>query len=134
MIDSQGFGRIGPATGCPDLTAAERMVIERVRARDEDTEAALMTCYMRGWVEPLHDSTPTGDLTPDMKLPQGPMFSRAQAVFRLTEGGWSALKRAYAWAVADIVIAEEANPHVMRRIAELRAKLAQAACVSSPGT
>jgi hypothetical protein len=80
-------------------------VIERALVRDEDTEAALMTCHMRGWVEPLHDSMPTGDLTPDMKLPPGPMFTRTQAVFRLTEGGWSALNRAHAWTVAGIVIA-----------------------------
>lgn len=80
-------------------------VIERALVRDEDTEAALMTCHMRGWVEPLHDSMPTGNLTPDMKLPPGPMFTRTEAVFRLTEGGWSALNRAHAWTVAGIVIA-----------------------------
>ncbi|GGB42229.1 hypothetical protein GCM10011380_34650 [Sphingomonas metalli] len=80
-------------------------VIERALQRDEDTEAALMTCHMRGWVEPLHDSMPTGDLTPDMKLPSGPLFTRTQTVFRLTEGGWSALNRAHAWTVAGIVIA-----------------------------
>lgn len=80
-------------------------VIERALVGDEDTEAALMTCHMRGWVEPLHDSMPAGDLTPDMKLPAGPMFTRTQAVFRLTEGGWSALNRVHAWTVAGIVIA-----------------------------
>lgn len=80
-------------------------VIERALTRDEDTEAALMTCHMRGWVEPLHDSMPTGDLTPGITLPPGQMFTRTQAVFRLTEGGWSALNRAHAWTVAGIVIA-----------------------------
>lgn len=80
-------------------------VIERALIRDQDTEAALMTCHMRGWVEPLHDSMPISDLTPDMKLPSGPLFTRAEAVFRLTEGGWSALNRAHAWTVAGIVIA-----------------------------
>jgi hypothetical protein len=80
-------------------------VIERALQRNEDTEAALMTCHMRGWVEPLHDGMPTGDLTPEMKLPSGPLFTRTQTVFRLTEGGWSALNRAHAWTVAGIVIA-----------------------------
>ena len=80
-------------------------VIERALQRDEETEAALMTCHMRGWVEPLHDSMPTGDLTSDMKLPLGQLFTRTQTVFRLTEGGWSALNRAHAWTVAGIVIA-----------------------------
>lgn len=79
-------------------------VIERALTRDDDTEAALMTCHMRGWVEPLHDSMPTGDLTSDMKLPPGPMFTRTETIFRLTEGGWSALNRAHAWTVAGIVI------------------------------
>ncbi|HEY4548184.1 MAG TPA: hypothetical protein VIG90_17395 [Pedomonas sp.] len=80
-------------------------VIERALIRDQDTEAALMTCHMRGWVEQLHDSVPTGDLTLDMKLPSGPMFTRTQAIFRLTEGGWSALNRAHAWTVAGIMAA-----------------------------
>lgn len=79
-------------------------MIERALQHDEDREAALMTCHMRGWVEPLHDSMPTGDLTPDMKLPSGPLFTRTQTVFRLTEGGWSALNRAHAFTVAGIMI------------------------------
>ncbi len=79
-------------------------VIERALVRDKDTEAALMTCHMRGWVEPLHDSMPTGDLTEDMKLPTGPMFTRTQTVFRLTDGGWNALNRVHAWTLVAVAI------------------------------
>jgi hypothetical protein len=80
-------------------------VIERALKRDDEAEAALMTCHMRGWVEPLHDSMPTGDLTDDKRIPDGPMFTRTQTVFRLTDGGWNALNRAHAWTLAGALIA-----------------------------
>ena len=79
--------------------------IEQALTRDDDVEAALLTCVMRGWVEPMHDSMPTGDLTSDMRLPEGPMFTRTQAVYRLTDSGWNAINRAHAWTLAGVVLA-----------------------------
>ena len=80
-------------------------VIERALQRDEETEALLYTCHMRGWIEPLHDGIPTGDLPDDLSLPNGPPFTNTQTLYRLTEGGWSALNRAHAWTLASVLIA-----------------------------
>lgn len=79
-------------------------VIERALSRDQDTEAALQTCLMRGWVEILYDRTPVGELNlDDLSRPQA--FTRTEPVYRLTEGGWSALNRVHAWALVGVVIA-----------------------------
>jgi hypothetical protein len=62
-------------------------VIERALQRNKDTEAVLATCMMRGWVEPLHENMPTGQLTSDGRIPDGPMFTSMETIYRLTEGG-----------------------------------------------
>jgi len=33
------------------------------------------------------------------------MFTRAETVYRLTEGGWAALNRAHAWALTNTLLA-----------------------------
>jgi hypothetical protein len=73
--------------------------------RDEGTEAALLTCQMRGWIEPLHEDMPTGKLPIDLVTHQGPLFTDTETVFRLTDGGWNALNRAHAWMLVGVVIA-----------------------------
>lgn len=80
-------------------------VIEKALQRNDDVEALLMTCLIRGWIEPLQEDMPTGNLTDDMKLPAGPMFTRHETLFRLTEGGWAALNRAHAWTAAGVLVA-----------------------------
>ena len=79
-------------------------VIEKALQRDDDVEALLMTCLMRGWIEPLQESMPTGSLTADLKLPTGPMFDRHETLYRLTEGGWNALNRMHAWTAAGVLV------------------------------
>lgn len=86
------------------LQPGNAWLIERALKRDDDTDAALSTCHMRGWVEPPHDSMPTGQLTHGSKLPEGPMFTKTETLYRLTEGGWSARNRANAWTLAGFVI------------------------------
>jgi hypothetical protein len=80
-------------------------VIEKALKRDENAEAALMTCYMRGRAEPIEPSIPAGDLTADPTLPPDLAFTKNEVIFRLTEGGWSALNRAHTWTVAGILLA-----------------------------
>lgn len=80
-------------------------VVEMALKRDDDTEAALATCLMRGWVEPLHEDMPWGELDPNNLPASPPPFTGTQTVYRLTEGGWAALNRVHAWTVAGIVIA-----------------------------
>jgi hypothetical protein len=80
-------------------------VIEQALQRDEDVEAALMTCLMRGWIEPLQNDMPTGDLDV-ANLPAGrPPFTRTETLYRLTEGGWNALNRVHGWTAAGVVLA-----------------------------
>lgn len=80
-------------------------VMEKALQRNDDVEALLMTCLIRGWIEPLQENIFSGSLTDDLKLPPGPMFTRQETLYRLTEGGWAALNRAHAWTAAGVVLA-----------------------------
>ena len=79
-------------------------VIENAAKRDDDAEAALATCLMRGWVEALHENMLVGELDAN-NLPASPQaFTRTETTYRLTEGGWAALNRAHAWTLVGVVI------------------------------
>lgn len=80
-------------------------VIEKALKRDDDAEAALATCLMRGWVETLHEDMPMAEIDPDNLPSSLPPFTRSETTYRLTEGGWAALNRAHAWTLVGIVIA-----------------------------
>jgi hypothetical protein len=84
---------------------SDTWVIECALQRNDRVEADLATCLMRGWVEATHKNMPTGDLTPDGRLPSGQMFDRVETHYRLTEGGWAALNRAHAWALVGVLLA-----------------------------
>lgn len=87
------------------LQPGDVWVVELAPKRSEETQAALRTCHLRGWVEVVSDAVPTGSLTPDGTLPPGDPFSGAEPIYRLTEGGWNAINRTHAWVVAACVIA-----------------------------
>jgi hypothetical protein len=53
-----------------------------------DTYAALLTCQMRGWVEPLQHAVPSAQLTPEGALPRDMSFDKTQTLYRLTSAGW----------------------------------------------
>lgn len=80
-------------------------VVERALERNDDVEAGLATCVMRGWVESLFENLPTNTLLPDGRIPAGPLFARTENHFRLTEGGWAAINRAHAWTLIGVVLA-----------------------------
>ncbi|MHA6769546.1 hypothetical protein [Sphingobium ummariense] len=79
-------------------------VIENALQRSDAVEAAMMTCLMRGWAEPLHEDMPMGDLDPNNLPSSLPPFTRTETIYRLTEGGWAALNRAHAWTLAGVII------------------------------
>ena len=54
-------------------------VIEKAIIDDEETDTALLTCYMRGWVEPIESAIPSGRINPDGSLPAVRAFSRVGA-------------------------------------------------------
>ena len=80
-------------------------VIERALQRNNDVEAALATCVMRGWAEPLFEDLPTNTLTSEGKVRPGPLFTRTESHFKLTEGGWAVINRAQMWTMLGVLLA-----------------------------
>lgn len=83
-------------------------VIENAVKSDDDVDVALKTCYMRGWVEPLANAVPRGDLTADGRLPEGNLFNRLAPFYRLTDSGWSVINRSHQlllWSVLFALLA-----------------------------
>lgn len=80
-------------------------VIENALEHTEETDAALKTCYMRGWVEILENSVPTGQLTKEGNLPQGQLFNSSSPIWKLTDSGWAAINRIHEWALIGVFLA-----------------------------
>jgi len=80
-------------------------VIENGVPDNESTDAALKTCFMRGWIAPLENSIPKGSLTPDGRLPEGDIFSKSGPVWRVTDSGWAAINRAHEWMLIGVLLA-----------------------------
>ena len=78
-------------------------LVEKSPHIDEKMEAALRTCHLRGWVEPLADAVPKGEVTKKGDLPDRPYG--VGPIYRLTEAGWNALNRIYGWVIATWLIA-----------------------------
>ena len=79
-------------------------VVEKVVTDNAETDAALKTCYMRGWVEPLENSVPKGNLKKDSSLPDGELFQSSGPIWKLTDSGWAAINRAHEWTLIGILI------------------------------
>ena len=79
-------------------------VIERAVEDNEQTDAALKTAYIRGWVEPIENAIPKGKLTPSGDLPCGSSFQEVGPLWRLTEGGWAVVNRSHGWTLFAIVV------------------------------
>lgn len=80
-------------------------VIEYAVEDNEETDALLKTCYMRGWVEPLQNSVPKGRLQPDGSLPSGPMFDSTGPIWKLTDTGWGVIQRRHELGVLALFVA-----------------------------
>lgn len=78
-------------------------VVERAAPDDEDTLAAIRTCHMRGWVEPMFDGAIPHGRVPPPGTP--PAFDRSQPVYRLTDSGWAVIHRSHEVALLALVIA-----------------------------
>ena len=61
--------------------------------KNADSDAALATCFMRGWIEPLENAVPSGQLSADGRPPPNFRFEGKEAIYRLTSAGWSAIHR-----------------------------------------
>ncbi|MFG6499507.1 hypothetical protein ACGYK1_08295 [Sulfitobacter sp. 1A13191] len=80
-------------------------VIEKALEINNDTEAHLKTCYMRGWVEPIDHAIPTGKLTPKGELPQGDLFTGTSSLYRLTDSGWAVINRSHLFTLLTVFLA-----------------------------
>jgi hypothetical protein len=79
-------------------------VIDRTISEDGDTHAALLTCYMRGWVEPLEHAVPSAKLSPSGSLPPNFSFEKMETFYRLTSAGWSVIHRSDLIATCALLI------------------------------
>jgi hypothetical protein len=79
-------------------------VIEYAVGTDPTTHAALLTCYMRGWVEPLEDAVPSAAIPADGNLPPNFQFEGKETLYRLTSAGWSAIHRSGLIAICALLI------------------------------
>ena len=76
--------------------------------RDDDIDAALRTCHLRGWVEPVSDDAiPTG-LAENLQTGRGPLFDKTQLIYRLTDSGWNVIHDNHSWVVATFIVAAAA--------------------------
>lgn len=79
-------------------------VIEKSTPEEEWFKASVLTCQIRGWVEVLHESMPTGKIRFDGNGPRIPTETQSKTHYRLTEGGWAVLNRSHAWVVATFLV------------------------------
>lgn len=79
-------------------------VIENSVEDNQQIDAALKTCYMRGWVEPIKSAIPKGKLTPEGKLPEGSVFDRIGTLYRLTDSGWFVINRSQQLVLITIIV------------------------------
>jgi hypothetical protein len=77
-------------------------VIENAVEDNAKTDAALKTCLMRGWVEPMERAVPMGQFIPSGGLP--PKLDGVGTLYKLTSTGWSVVHRARQLALLAIVI------------------------------
>jgi hypothetical protein len=79
-------------------------IIDQAIEKDADTDAALATCFMRGWVEPLEHAVASAQLSPDGQLPPHFRFEGKDTIYRLTSAGWSAIHRSSTIAICALLI------------------------------
>jgi hypothetical protein len=86
------------------LQPGDHWVIDCAIPQDDDTRVALLTCQMRGWVEPLRGAVPSAQLTPEGALPPNISFDKMQTLYRLTSAGWAVIHRSNLVAICALVI------------------------------
>jgi hypothetical protein len=80
-------------------------VIECAAPINEDNMPMVQTCLLRGWIEVLHEGVNHGQLGKNGALPQGPLFTETQDIWRLTDSGWSAIHRSHQLTVLGLALA-----------------------------
>jgi hypothetical protein len=78
-------------------------VVEKSPPNQEWFEVGIRTCHIRGWVEVLHESLPTGSIQMQGRTPLLPAEMTPMTHYRITEGGWAVLNRSHGWVMATFV-------------------------------
>ncbi len=81
--------------------------IERAVQYNQRVVNALCTCHMRGWVEPLSDSVPFGDLSAESTVP-GYLIKGSKPTYRLTGAGWEVIHGTHRVVVTTLIVATAA--------------------------
>jgi hypothetical protein len=68
-------------------------VIDKSPRWTAEREEAWLTCYLRGWIEPLHSAVPTAELRDDLTLPD--RMQGTKTMYRITEAGWNVVHGAH---------------------------------------
>lgn len=79
--------------------------VEKTLSSSDKVNAALSTCYLRGWVEIIEKAIPKGKLPKDGELPSQDIFIRIEPLYRLTEAGWNVIHRINKWIITTCVVA-----------------------------
>lgn len=87
------------------LQPGNMLVVERGPSRREPSDAALRSCHLRGWAEPIGNAVRSGSLGPDGTIPDGHVYDRIGPIYRITEAGWHVLRRTHIWVVMTFVLA-----------------------------
>lgn len=80
-------------------------VLEFAVQDTEVNEALLYTCQLRGWVELLHESVPTGHLNSDGSVIESMPLNSKSHIWKLTDSGWAAIQRRHEITILGILIA-----------------------------
>lgn len=80
------------------------LVVELSPPDEEWFDIAVRTCHIRGWVDVLHDSIPSGTVLYEGSNPVFPGEMKPKTIYRLTEGGWTVIHRSHGWLIATFLV------------------------------
>jgi hypothetical protein len=79
-------------------------VLDRALDASDDEHAALRTCHMRGWVEPLVESAvPHADISA-LREEGDIRVTSSSIVYRLTDSGWNAINGTHNWVIRTYAV------------------------------
>ena len=79
-------------------------VIENSPMATDWFEQAVQTCRIRGWVDVLHEGTPSAPLEFQGRKPIFDNPTKPTTFYRLTDGGWNAIHRSHALLIVTVIL------------------------------
>ena len=69
----------------------------------------LHTCLMRGWIEPLFENMPHGEVEIDGRFTSEEIFTKKKTVYKLTDCGWNAIHRTHILTLLTLMVGPLGN-------------------------